>query len=88
MTKKHRAPKEALLDFMINHFRLELSLKLSMMKDLGTRPQELTWLTVKDIDLNTGMVSITGAKHTVGRDGKNKGKINRAFKNLLREKAA
>jgi hypothetical protein len=72
--KKHRAPKEALLDFMINHFRLELSLKLSMMKDLGTRPQELIWLTVKDIDLNTGMVSITGAKHTVGRDGKLKAK--------------
>lgn len=72
--KKRRAPKEVLLDFMINHFRLELSLKLSMMKDLGTRPQELTWLSVKDIDLNTGMVSITGAKHTAGRDGKLKAK--------------
>jgi integrase len=68
--KKHRAPKEALLDFMIKHFRLEMALKLSILKDLGTRPQELLWLTVKDIDLTTGMVSITGAKHTVGRDGK------------------
>ena len=68
--KKRRAPKQELLDFMINHFRLELAFKLSMMKDLGTRPIELTWLKRQDIDLTTGLVSITGAKHTVGRDGK------------------
>jgi integrase len=72
--KKRRAPKEALLDFMISHFRLEMALKLSMSKDLGTRPIELTWLTVKDIDLTTGNVSITGAKHTIGREGKLKPK--------------
>ncbi len=35
--KKHRAPKEALLDFMIKHFRLEMALKLSILKDLGTK---------------------------------------------------
>ena len=63
--KKRRAPKEALLDFMISHLRLEMVLKLSMSKDLGTRPIEPTWFTVKDIDLATGIVSITGAKHTV-----------------------
>ncbi len=40
--KKRRAPKEALLDFMINHLRFEMALKLSLLKDLGTRPQELT----------------------------------------------
>ena len=51
--KKHRASKEEHLDFMINHFRLELSLKLSMLKDLGTHPIELTWLKVRDIDLST-----------------------------------
>lgn len=68
--KKRRAPKEQLLDFMINHFRLEMALKLSMMKDLGTRPIELLWLKVQDIDLATGTVSITGAKHTVGREQK------------------
>jgi len=45
-----------------------------MLKDLGARPQELTWLKVNDIDLNSGIVSITGAKHTVGRDGKIKAK--------------
>jgi integrase len=47
-----------------------MALKLSMTKDLGERPIELTWLTLKDIDLSTGIVSITGAKHTVGREGK------------------
>ena len=72
--KKRRAPKEELIDFLINHLRLEMALKLSMSKDLGTRPIELTWLTAKDIDLSTGIVSITGAKHTVGREGKLKPK--------------
>jgi hypothetical protein len=74
MTKNTEHQKEQLLDFMINHFRLEMALKLSMLKDLGTKPQELIWLTVKDIDLNNGRVSITGAKHTVGRDDKLKAK--------------
>jgi integrase len=39
-----------------------MALKLSMMKDLGTRPIELTLLTFQDIDLTTGTTSITGAK--------------------------
>lgn len=68
--KKRRAPKEELVDFLINHARIEMSLKLSISKDLGQRPIELTWLTIKDIDLTTGIVSITGAKHTIGREGK------------------
>jgi len=68
--KKRRAPKEELLDFLINHARIEMRLKLSISKDLGQRPIELTWLKIQDIDLATGMVSLTGAKHTVGRDGK------------------
>ena len=71
--KKRRAPKEELVD-LINNARLEMKLKLSMSKDLGTRPIELTWLIVKDIDLSTGATAITGAKHTVGRDGKLKPK--------------
>ncbi len=72
--KKRRAPKEELIDFMINHFRFEMALKLTMLKDLGTRPKELLWLTVQGHRPNTGIVSITGAKHTVGRDGKLKPK--------------
>jgi hypothetical protein len=68
--KKRRPPKEELIDFIISKARLEMALKLSMTKDLGERPIELTWLTLRDIDLSTGIVSITGAKHTVGRNGK------------------
>ena len=49
---------------------MEMATKLSISKDLGQRPIELTWLTIKDIDLTTGLVSITGAKHTIGREGK------------------
>ncbi|MEM2105128.1 MAG: site-specific integrase [Candidatus Bathyarchaeia archaeon] len=84
--KKHRAPKEELLDFMINHFRLEMALKLSMLKDLGARPMELTRLTVQDIDLNTGNVSITGAKHTIGREGKLKTKTLTLLKIYIEKK--
>jgi len=72
--KKRKAPKEHLIDFLINHARLEMALKLSISKDLGQRPIELTWLTIKDIDLTTGIVSITGAKHTIGREGQLKTK--------------
>ena len=41
-----------------------------MSKDLGQRPIETTWLKVEDFDLTTGTVSITGAKHIIGREGK------------------
>ncbi len=54
--KKRKPPKEELVDFLINHARIEMALKLSMSKDLGQRPIELTWLTLKDIDLSTGIV--------------------------------
>jgi len=47
-----------------------MALILSMSRDLGSRPVELTWLKVSDIDLQNGIVNITGAKHTVGRNGK------------------
>ena len=68
--KKRRAPKEELINFLIEHAKFPMSLKLSMSKDLGQRPIELTWLKVNDIDLTSGNVSITGAKHTIGREGK------------------
>lgn len=63
-----------------------MALKLSMSKDLGTRPIELTWLTVKDIDLSTGITSITGAKHTVGREGKLKAKSLELLKIYINKK--
>jgi integrase len=84
--KKRRPPKEELVGFLINHLRLEMAVKLSMSKDLGTRAIELTWLMVKDIDLSTGIVSITGAKHTVGRDGKLKPKSIELLKIYINKK--
>jgi integrase len=68
--KKRKAPKEKLIDFIIEHAKRTTKLKLLMEKDLGTRPIELYWLKVADIDLTTGLVTITGAKHTIGREGK------------------
>jgi hypothetical protein len=41
-SKKRKAPKEELIDFLINHARIEMALKLSISKDLGQRPKELT----------------------------------------------
>ena len=68
--KKRRAPKEELVQFIINHVHFPLNLKLKMSRDLGERPIELTWLKVQDIDLATGKTDLTGAKHTIGREGK------------------
>jgi hypothetical protein len=59
--KKHKAPKEELIDFIIEHVRFEMKLKLSIAKDLGNRPIEKTWIKVQDVDLTSGIVSITGA---------------------------
>jgi integrase len=68
--KKRRAPKEELVQFIIKHVKFPLNLKLKMFRDLGQRPIELTWLKVEDVDLTTGITSLTGAKHTIGREGK------------------
>jgi integrase len=60
-----------------------MKIKLAILKDLGLRPIELTWLKIQDIDLSTGKVSITGAKHTVGREGKLKAKTLELIKFYL-----
>jgi len=68
--KPIKIPTEEKIDMLISNASPLMALKLSMSKDLGTRPIELTWLIVSDTNLQTGIVSITGAKHTVGRVGK------------------
>ncbi|XHH09667.1 MAG: site-specific integrase [Candidatus Bathyarchaeia archaeon] len=68
--KKRRAPKEESVQFILNHVKIPLNLKLKMSRDLGERPIELTWLKVQDIDLVTGRTDLTGAKHKIGREGK------------------
>jgi integrase len=65
--KLPKIPSEEKLNMIIARSSKKFALILSMMKDLGTRPIELTWLKVKDIDLEKGVVTITSAKHCVGR---------------------
>jgi integrase len=65
--KQPKIPSEQKLDVLIANASSRMPLILSMMKDLATRPIELTWLKVKDIDLETGVVNITTAKFGIGR---------------------
>jgi integrase len=65
--KLPKIPSEEKLNMIIARSSKKFALVFSMMKDLGTRPVELTWLKVKDIDLEKGIVTITSAKHCVGR---------------------
>jgi integrase len=65
--KMPKIPTEEKLNMIVARASKCFALILSMMKDLGTRPIELTWLKVKDVDLETGIVTITSAKHCIGR---------------------
>lgn len=53
---------------------------------MGLRPIELTWLKVKDIDLENGVVTVTSAKHCVGRTLKVKPNTLTMLKTYIREK--
>ena len=68
--KLPKIPTEEKLNMIISKASPRMALFLAMSKDLGTRPIELTWLKVRDINLENGIVNITGAKHTIGRNGK------------------
>ena len=65
--KQPRIPTEQRLNQIIADASTRLSLALSIIKDLGLRPIELTWLKLRDIDLDSGTVTITSAKHCIGR---------------------
>ena len=65
--KLPKIPHEEKLNMPIANAGKKYALILSMMKDLATRPIELTWLKVRDFDLETGVVNITTAKHGAGR---------------------
>jgi integrase len=72
--KLPKIPTTEHLNMLIANARPKMALFLSMSKDLGTRPIELTWLKVKDINLKNGIVTITSAKHCNGRTLKLKNK--------------
>jgi integrase len=61
--KLPKIPTEEKLNMLISNASPRMALFLSMSKDLGSRPIELTWLKVADINLQNGIVNLTGAKH-------------------------
>jgi integrase len=61
-------------------------LALSIIKDLGLRPIELTWLKVRDVDSENGIVTVTSAKHCVGRTLKLKNSALAMLKTYLTSK--
>jgi len=65
--KLPKIPTEERLNQIIADASPRLSLALSIIRDLGLRPIELTWLKLRDIDLDSGVVTITSAKHCIGR---------------------
>ena len=65
--KQPKIPTEEKINMLISNASTRMALFLTMSKDLGTRPIELTWLKIKDIDLENGVVNITSAKYCVGR---------------------
>jgi integrase len=84
--KLPKIPSEEHINMLISHARERMALILSISRDLGSRPIELTWLTVKDIDLKTGIVNLTGAKYTIGRNGKLRPKTVEMLKRHINNK--
>jgi integrase len=65
--KLPKIPTEEKINLIIANCSRKYALAFSMIKDLGLRPIELTWLKVKDVDLENGIVNITSAKHCNAR---------------------
>ena len=65
--KLPKIPTEQNINMLISHATTRMALILSMSKELGTRPIELTWLKIKDINLQNGTVNIKSAKHCNAR---------------------
>ena len=65
--KLPKIPTTQQLNMLISHATTRMALILSMSKELDTRPIELTWLKIKDINLQNGTVNIKSAKHCNAR---------------------
>ena len=84
--KLPRIPTTEKLNMLISNARTRMALFLSMSRDLGTRPIELTWLQIRDIDLQNGIVNITSAKHCIARTLKLKAKTLDMLKQYINKK--
>jgi integrase len=62
-----RVPREEDINKIIGHAKLKYAVAYSIIRDIGVRPVELGMLKVKDIDLETGEVYLTTAKHGAER---------------------
>ena len=62
-----KIPTTEQLNMLIAHATTCMALVLSMSKELGTRPIELTWLKLKDINLQKRTVNIISAKQCNAR---------------------
>jgi integrase len=81
--RQPKIPTEEKINMIIANCSKKFALALSIIKDLGLRPIELTWLKVKDIDLESGVVTVTSAKHCVGRTLKLKASTLAMLKNYV-----
>lgn len=84
--KLPKIPSEEKINMLIANASRKYALILSMMRDLATRPVELTWLRVRDVDLENGVVTITSAKHCVGRSLRLKPSTLAMLKTYISEK--
>ncbi|MEM3576887.1 MAG: site-specific integrase [Candidatus Bathyarchaeia archaeon] len=62
-----KLPTMEKVNLIISNASKRYALAFSIIRDLGLRPIELTWLRLKDVDLESGMVTVTSAKHCSGR---------------------
>ena len=65
--KMPKIPTEEKLNMIISASRPRLALKLLISKETGMRPIEVTHLGVRDVDLETGNLYPSTAKHGSGR---------------------
>jgi integrase len=84
--KQPKIPSEQRIEMLIANANKRYALILSMMRDLGIRPIELTWLKLKDCDLETGIVNITTAKFGIGRTLKLKSQTLAMLKTFVNKK--
>ena len=81
-----KIPTTEKLNMLISNARPRMALILSMSKELGTRPIELTWLKIKDINLENGTVNIISAKHCNARILKLKTRTLEMLRKYINEK--
>lgn len=84
--KLPKIPSEEHINMLISHASPRMALIISLSRDLGSRPIELTWLKVTEINLQNGIVRLTGAKYTVGRNGKLKPNTLEMLKQYITKK--